>query len=79
MVRYKKSVESNKSLLTCDTFNTHKHFSKAYIPLNTRYVLENQTYAINQEDIPCFPNASHFPKKYEDNILIINTQNFHIS
>ena len=54
-----------KSLLTGDTFGDDKHFSKAYIPLNTRSGLENQDYTINEDGIPCCPHDSSLPMKYE--------------
>ena len=54
-----------KSLLTGNTFDNDKHFSKAYIPLNARAGLENQDYTINENGIPCCPNAPLLPMKYE--------------
>lgn len=44
-----------KDLLTGDTFGKEKHFSKAYIPLNSRSHLENVDYTINEDGIPCCP------------------------
>ena len=43
-------------LLTGDTFGNHKHFDKAYIPLNSRAGLEKQDYTINENGIPCCPS-----------------------
>ena len=54
-----------KSLLTGNTFDNDKHFSKAYIPLNARSGLENQDYTINENGIPCCPNDPLLPMKYE--------------
>ena len=54
-----------KALLSGDTFGDDKHFSKAYIPLNARSGLENQDYTINENGIPCCPNAPSLPMKYE--------------
>jgi radical SAM protein with 4Fe4S-binding SPASM domain len=39
-------------LLTGNTFGDHKHFDKAYIPLNSRAGLEKQDYTINENGIP---------------------------
>jgi len=41
-------------LLTDNTFGDHKHFDKAYIPLNSRAGLEKQDYSINENGIPCW-------------------------
>ena len=54
-----------KSLLTGDTFGNNRHFSKAYIPLNSRSHLENIDYTINQNGIPCCPHDANVPMKYE--------------
>lgn len=55
------TVELYKSLLSDDTFGDDKHFSKAYIPLNTRSGLENQDYTINENSIPFCPHDSSLP------------------
>ena len=59
------TVELYKSLLTGNAFGADKHFSKAYIPLNTRFGLENQDYTINEDGIPCCPHDPSLPMKYE--------------
>ena len=59
------SVGLYKELLSGDTFGDHKHFSKAYIPLNARSGLENPDYIINEEGIPCCPNDHSLPMKSE--------------
>ncbi|UYJ46494.1 MAG: transposase [Lachnospiraceae bacterium] len=55
------TVELYKSLLTGD----HKHFSKAYIPLNARSGLENKDYSINENGVPCCPHDPSLPMKPE--------------
>lgn len=52
-------------LLTGNTFGDNKHFSKAYIPLNSRAGLEKQDYKINENGIPCCPHDDSLPMKYE--------------
>lgn len=59
------SVELYKLLLTGDTFGSNKHFSKAYIPLNSRSGLENENYTINENGIPCCPHDNTLPMKSE--------------
>lgn len=54
-----------KKLLSGDTFGNDQHFTKAYIPLNSRAGLENQDYAINTDGIPCCPHDNSLPMKYE--------------
>ena len=41
------------------------HFSKAYIPLDSRSELKNPNYSINEAGIPCCPHDSSLPMKYE--------------
>lgn len=59
------TVELYKLLLTGDTFGDEKHFSKAYIPLNSRSGLENKDYKLNENGIPCCPNDDTLPMKPE--------------
>lgn len=64
------SVNIYKELLSGNTFGTDLntqeiHFEKAYIPLNSRASLENVDYTINSDGIPCCPNNSELPMKYE--------------
>lgn len=54
-----------KELLSGDTFGDNRHFSIAYIPLNSRAHLENVDYTINEEGIPCCPYDSSLTMKYE--------------
>ena len=54
-----------KELLTGDTFGKDMHFSKAYIPLNSRASLENKDYTINDSGIPCCPHDFSLQMKYE--------------
>jgi hypothetical protein len=54
-----------KALLTGDTFGSEKHFSSAYIPLNSRAHLENADYEINENGIPCCPKDSSLAMKPE--------------
>ena len=54
-----------KELLTGDTFGKDMHFSKAYIPLNSRASLGNKDYTINDSGIPCCPHDSSVQMKYE--------------
>ena len=59
------SVALYKELLSGNTFGDDKHFSKAYIPLNSRAHLENVDYTINENGIPCCPHDASLPMKYE--------------
>lgn len=59
------SVGLYKTLLSGDTFGKEKHFSKVYIPLNSRAHLENRNYTINEHGIPCCPHDTSLPMKYE--------------
>ena len=59
------SVGLYKELLSGDTFGDNTHFSKAYIPLNSRSHLENTDYAINENGIPCCPLDDSLPMKSE--------------
>ena len=46
------SVALYKELLSRDNFGNNKHFSKAYISLNSQAQLENVDYTINENRIP---------------------------
>lgn len=59
------SVALYKELLTGDSFGENCHFTKAYIPLNSRAKLENPDYRLNADDIPCCPHDETLPMKYE--------------
>lgn len=61
------STQLYKSLLTGDTFGENRHFSKAYIPLNSRSGLKSTDYTINESGIPCCPNDASLPMKPEGN------------
>ena len=54
-----------KALLAGDTFGKDRHFSKAYIPLNSRSGLENPDYTLNADGIPCCPHDETLAMKYE--------------
>jgi len=59
------AVQLYKDLLSGDTFGDNRHFSKAYIPLNSRSHLENVDYTINEHGIPCCPHDNSLPMKPE--------------
>jgi hypothetical protein len=59
------AVSLYKELLSGDTFGGDKHFSKAYIPLNSRSHLENIDYTINEDGIPCCPHDPSLPMRPE--------------
>jgi hypothetical protein len=59
------SVGLYKELLSGNTFGDDKHFSKAYIPLDSKAHLENVDYTINENGIPCCPRDASLPMKYE--------------
>ena len=50
------SVILYDQLLTGDTFGEKKHFTKAYIPLNSRSGLRYPDCKVNSDGIPCCPN-----------------------
>lgn len=59
-----------KQLLSGDTFGIDEqgngiHFSKAYIPLNSRSKLQSPECKINENGIPCCPHDSNLPMKHE--------------
>ena len=61
----------NRSIQGClfrhwlDSFGENCHFTKAYIPLNSRAKLENPDYRLNADGIPCCPHDETLPMKYE--------------
>lgn len=62
------SAKLYKELLSGDTFGRDDdgngiHFQKAYVPLNSRLGLENTDYSMNENGIPCCPNAPSLPMK----------------
>ena len=59
------SVALYKELLSGDTFGKNRHFTKAYIPLNSRSGLENLDYTINADGIPCCPHDENLTMKYD--------------
>lgn len=64
------SVAIYKELLAGTAFGVNddggnKHFSKAYIPLNSRSHLENQDYTVNGNGIPCCLHDSSLQMKPE--------------
>ena len=54
-----------KELLTGDTFGKDRHFSKAYIPLNSRSELKHPDYTLNADGIPCCPHDETLAMKSE--------------
>lgn len=59
------SVALYKELLTGDSFGENCHFTKTYIPLNSRAKLKNPDYRLNADGIPCCPHDETLPMKYE--------------
>lgn len=54
-----------KELLTGNTFGENRHFSKAYIPLNSRAGISNPDCRMNENGIPCCPHDESLQMKYE--------------
>ena len=54
-----------KELLTGNTFGNNKHFSKAYIPLNSRSGIKHPDCKVNSDGIPCCPKDDKLPMKSE--------------
>lgn len=54
-----------RQLLTGDAFGDNRHFSKAYIPLNSRSGIKYPDCKVNADGIPCCPNDDTLPMKYE--------------
>ena len=54
-----------KELLTGDIFGKDRHFSKAYIPLNSRSELKHPDYTLNADGIPCCPHDETLAMKSE--------------
>ena len=52
-------------LLTGNTFGKNKHFTRAYIPLNSRSGLKNPDCTINGNCIPRCPNDHSLPMRPE--------------
>ncbi len=52
-------------LLIGDTFGKDRHFSKAYIPLNSRSGIKYPDCKVNSDDIPCCPNDDSLTMKSE--------------
>lgn len=61
------SLTVYKELLTGDAFSIHKHFSRAYIPLNKRSSLADADSFINEDGIPCCPKDPSLLLKKEGN------------
>ena len=64
------SVGLYKELLSGNTFGDDKHFTKAYIPLNSRAHLENVDYTINENGTPCCPRDASLPMKVPLNFVV---------
>ena len=54
-----------KDLLSGSTFGDNRHFSRAYIPLNSRSQPKSQDYILNDDGIPCCPLDPELPMKPE--------------
>ena len=54
-----------RQLLTGDTFGDNKHFSRAYIPLNSRSGIKYPNCKVNADGIPCCPNDDSLAMKRE--------------
>ena len=54
-----------RQLLTGSTFGENRHFSKTYIPLNSRSGIKNPDCKINENGIPCCPKDDSLTMKYE--------------
>lgn len=61
------AIETYKLLLTGDTFGKDRHFSSAYIPLNSRANPQQTDYTVNDSGIPCCPHDPELPMKPEGN------------
>ena len=61
------AIETYKALLTGDSFGKDRHFSKAFIPLNSRATPMKTDYTVNDAGIPCCPNDPELPMKPEGN------------
>jgi transposase len=59
------SCQLYRELLTGSTFGMDKHFSKAYIPLNSRSGIRNPDCKVNENGIPCCPYDDSLSMKYE--------------
>ena len=53
------------NLLTGNTFGINRHFSKTYIPLNSRSGIKNPECKVNEHGIPCCPNDNSLLMKHE--------------
>ena len=60
-----KLLSAGKLHSNGDTFGDNRHFSKAYIPLNTRFGIKYPVCKVNADGIPCCPNDDTLPMKYE--------------
>ena len=59
------SVSIYEQLLSGDTFDKTRHFSKAFIPLNERSKLRNPDYIVGPDGIPRCPKSSELSMKPE--------------
>ena len=61
------AMNTYKALLSGDTFGKDRHFSSAFIPLNSRANSTRTDYAVNDSGIPCCPHDPELPMKPEGN------------
>ena len=61
------AIQLYKDLLTGDTFGKNRHFSKAFIPLNSRGSTDGQECPLNEHGVPCCPHDPTLPMKPEGN------------
>lgn len=59
------SMQLYKELLTGDTFGKDRHFSKAFIPMNSRGDSGKEDCPLNENGIPCCPHDPSLPMKPE--------------
>ena len=61
------SIQLYKDLLSGDTFGEDRHFSKAFIPMNSRGSTDGEDCPLNEYGVPCCPHDPDLPMKQEGN------------
>lgn len=61
------AIELYKALLSGDTFGKGRHFSKAFIPLNSGRSSVGEECPLNEFGVPCCPHDPNLPMKQEGN------------
>lgn len=61
------TIQNYKDLLTGDTFGKDRHFSKAFIPMNSARNTVGEDCPLNEDGIPCCPRDPSLPMKQEGN------------